>query len=362
MQMLFDYFITQDNAVNNFPMKISVVLLNEKHETVNAVSVTMESWKQQLQTLVTKLPEEQVVKKKFVSANSSLEFDMTGISNLNLRFSKSGYYPVEKRIDKGGIVEKELENAPLDAKNYKLGDGIKWLKIKYSGKPYEMKMTIVMRKIPPLPKVELWYGDFTLSYEKDGDEPAVRKGWKLIDKPKKSDKKNEENEALDDPEEYMEPDDAEKAEDDLRVSEDGGLPESIKFEKTSDMDLYVERDEKDKRKLWLVSNREDTGFVLVPDAEDPTYLAIAPEKGYVRRMAFTASDDDAPPFYCYWKLHGKYYGKMEVEVDLCDRTLDENYSKEEDFGPSYLQYRVFIKTVVNPSGSRNVATKEDDFP
>lgn len=243
-------------------------------------------------------------------------FDMANSMAISLLFKKDGYYSVKKNIDKGS---KQHINKLIEVNKEKK---------KNVNKPQVniLEIKIVLRKIHKLPDEELLIGDTTLSYEKSEEDGLIQKGWLY------------------------------------KKDEDGDILDSVNYKKTSEVDLYVERDKEDKTKLYLVSNRKDTGFILQPKGKDLTYLSMAPEDGYKQKIPFKVDlyNGDKNTFFAYWKLNGKLYGKMEVTASLTDRTLYKDYSKEEDFGSSYTDYSLNIEYFLNPSGARNVTTTYDD--
>ena len=312
-----------DKLNNDFPMKIRLDFVDVHLKSLKGVSADIIKTKQNIAAFVLRVGDNKTLRTRIVVKDSYLHFDLTGFSSIRFTFNKKGYYPVEEKFNKSSIIEKAIDNVPESYK--KSGQAIKWLKNACSKNGYLVKKTVILRKIPPLPKCELEFGEICLLYKKEADAPAIRKGWRY------------------------------------KKDEYGEIKESVAFDEISDVDLYVSRDTKDKTKLYLVSNNDKIGFIVQPRAKDMTYLTMAPKEGYQQKvlLEYNLHDYNKNAFFAYWKINGKLYGKMKIEVTLIDRSLEEDYQKEDG---SYVMYSLDITYFINPSGSRNVATTyEDDY-
>ena len=285
-----DVYLKEQNKTLKYKVKIT----DAENNILNDVNVEIERSKVTSGTLFAPKGKDETIKE--VLHQNPAFFDFTGYISAYLTFSKKGYYPLSISANR------------TNARNATVKE-----------------ITIILRKIPPLPKSELEFGEISLSYEKDGSSPAERQGWIY------------------------------------KKDEDGYIQESVVCKNVSDVDLYVARDKKENAKLYLVSNSDRLGFVIQPKAKDLTYLAMAPKEGYKRKvpLKYNLYDHDKNTFFVYWKIDGKCYGKMRLDATLVDRSMDEDYRKEDGV---YVNYFLDIKYFINPSGSRNVATTyEDDY-
>lgn len=239
-------------------------------------------------------PEGTDEKKNIVLTSSNKTFDFTGYVSGRLTFSKKGFFKIKKSIDKFSLEK--------------------------SRKTFT-RAKIILRKMSQLPEEELEIREMTLSYKKS-EEGIIKKGWSY-----KKDKL-------------------------------GYIPDSVIYKKPEEVLLYVARDKKDKKKLYLISNSKETGFILQSSAKNLTYLTIAPEEGYKQKIAMKVNllNGNKNTFYCFFKLNNQY-GKAQIYANLTDRSLNEDYSKEKD--GTYIIYDLSIEYFLNPSGKRNVTTNEE---
>lgn len=127
-----------------------------------------------------------------------------------------------------------------------------------------------------------------------------------------------------------------------KKDQDGYVVENVAFTKTKMVDFYIEKGKKGNS-VFLNASSPDSGFICVSDAENFTYLKTAPPNGYRQKVEILQKRIVIPDYF-FFKLNGKMYGKIEV------------------FPPTIVEggYNLSIYYYINPSGSRNLTTLEDE--
>ena len=242
-----------------------------------------------------------IKEKKILSTNPSV-INFSDCYGGDITLKKEGYYSVKVEAGKGEIFDKAFAKARKAPYKATTPEEL-WMALseRIMSKTYKKSIKVILRKISKLPKVQLLAGDMFFWHRKKSNGTIINKGWSY------------------------------------KPDENGFIAENVAYTNPSEVDFYMERSE-DKTKLYFISNDKNSGFYpMGNDVKDLTYLDMAPEKGYKRKIEIKKVYRQC----FYFRIHGKY-GKMEICLP--------------NFKPKKKMYGFHVDFFINPSGSRNVTT------